>query len=768
MQPGPSAKLLDLLARHELATADQVARMAPRVRKLAGELPEFDSVWIDALAQAGLLTPYQAAQINVGRGESLARGGYVVLHPIASPYYAACFAARARGDGRIVRLYVVQAQSSPSATSAGIAEWLERSKLLPATVTGRVEDAGCSGADTWAACRPVAGVTAADWMVENGRFPPVAVLHIARELARQLAELDRAGLVHGDIGASGLLLNEAGHVAAPLPGFRGIVRPSEGYSFNDLAVESYDCLAPERVADGAPPTRASDLYACGCLWWHLLTGRAPFAGGNALAKLKAVHAAKATPVKQLAPDTPDALARAIEACLARDPAARPSSYAELAAILGPATRNGAVLVARCVRCPISAWRVRADHAKDARASKVPIAALATAAILLLLIGLWPIWRSSADREPTVAQKQRVAAATAKQPSATSAPPATSPPSTIEPKSQPVQLASATTAPSGPPDMLLDTGAPLTIPKLELKRGQRVRGRGGKRATLVLSDQPLEIVAEDGVFEGIDFVWEKLPRGTEQASLSVRAQSLEFRDCSFRGVASRLQPAMVWAGQERPPIPGYELTFVSCVVQGFAAAIDFRATGNLAIEAHNSLLVDSGPLARISHATKAAESISISLDRVTLRAGGSVAEYRYFRGDNQPGRTSITAADCVIDTTAALLTFVGPQQPTAFLSATSWAGEGSFIGADTTVAAWRSGSGSCQELPEEDLEFGGVARCDLEFAGAPQGGPDASRLKRWQGPLRSADPPGADVSVLPVPVTLGARAADERGTSAARQ
>src|SRR6476660_3980159 len=131
MQQGPSAKLLDLLARHSLATADQVARMAPRVRKLAGELPEFDSVWIDALAQAGVLTPYQAAQINAGRGDSLARGDYVVLHPIASPYYAACFVGRARGDGRIVRLYLVQAQSSPAATSAGIAEWLERSKLLP-------------------------------------------------------------------------------------------------------------------------------------------------------------------------------------------------------------------------------------------------------------------------------------------------------------------------------------------------------------------------------------------------------------------------------------------------------------------------------------------------------------------------------------------------------------------------------------------------------------------------------------------------------------
>ena len=114
-----------------------------------------------------------------------------------------------------------------------------------------------------------------------------------REMVKQLAELDRAGLVHGDISAAGLLLDEAGHVPAPMPGFRGIVRPAEGYSFNDLPVEGYDCLAPERVADGVPPTRQRSLR----LRLSLVApahGPVPFAGGNALAKLKAVHAAKAS------------------------------------------------------------------------------------------------------------------------------------------------------------------------------------------------------------------------------------------------------------------------------------------------------------------------------------------------------------------------------------------------------------------------------------------------------------------------------------------
>ena len=53
----------------------------------------------------------------------------------------------------------------------------------------------------WAACLAYDGVVAADWMAENGRLSPQAVEHVAREMLERLAELERLGIVHGDIGA---------------------------------------------------------------------------------------------------------------------------------------------------------------------------------------------------------------------------------------------------------------------------------------------------------------------------------------------------------------------------------------------------------------------------------------------------------------------------------------------------------------------------------------------------------------------------------------
>ncbi len=99
--------LVSLLEHLQLADRSQIEHVAPRVRRLAGELPDFDSVWVDALLQARILSPFQAEQINAGRGESLVCGPYVLARRLPSPHYAECFEARHLETGRAVRLYRV-------------------------------------------------------------------------------------------------------------------------------------------------------------------------------------------------------------------------------------------------------------------------------------------------------------------------------------------------------------------------------------------------------------------------------------------------------------------------------------------------------------------------------------------------------------------------------------------------------------------------------------------------------------------------------------
>ncbi len=79
-----------------------------RVGRLAKDLPRFDSVWIDALAQARVLTPFQAAELNAGRGGALRVGPFLLGQRLAHPCYVASYRAKNVESAEMVRLAVVE------------------------------------------------------------------------------------------------------------------------------------------------------------------------------------------------------------------------------------------------------------------------------------------------------------------------------------------------------------------------------------------------------------------------------------------------------------------------------------------------------------------------------------------------------------------------------------------------------------------------------------------------------------------------------------
>jgi serine/threonine-protein kinase len=766
MRGEPSTNLVNLLARLRLATAAQVQSMAPRVRRLAGDLGDFESVWVDALAQSRLLTPFQAAEINAGRGDDLLHGSYVLAQPIGQSHFAACYSARHVETQRLVRIDVIRHPQINSATAArALTQLAETLAPLGGPGAAVVEEAGISGESVWAVCSAVEGTSALDWIVENGRFSPPVVLAIARAMLERLADLERLGVVHGDLSARNLWLQASGQLVLPMPGLRGIVRPSEGYGFSDLRPDAYDYLAPERIAAGAPPSTTTDLYACGCLWWHLLTGRPPFSGGNSLAKLKAVHTARATDVRHLAPEVPEVLAQTIEQCMARDPLERPRSASEVAKLLGSPTRSGAYLLAESLRRQSPLWHRSPGTRRRSivrRARPRPTTVLATATVLLL-IALWPVWRRGGTSQATDAAATQTAALAAAKATPTSKA-ASDPraaadggaPGYVDPS---VELASATVASetSGPEDLELSADTPLRLGELELRAGQVVRGRPGQRPLVRLAAEGLTVNRENVIFEGIDFVWEaetgRAKRARPATMLVVAAQTVEFRGCSFSANDDDPPAAVTWTGSdENSSATGGEITLRDCVLSGVTAVVDCQAPGDLAIEINNSLCVASGPVVRLHEAPQPNQSVTIALIHATARGDSAVLECRYDRLEGQLGSIAVTADDSALDGNprGGLLLFTGNQRPDPLLRAIRWSGAGSIVTERTAVAVWRNGGKRQQVLPEDELEIAGLVRSQLEFAGSADGPPSASRVVRWQVPLRSSDPPGADTNGLFLP------------------
>jgi serine/threonine protein kinase len=90
--------------------------------------------------------------------------------------------------------------------------------------------------------------------------------------------------------------------------------------------------APEVLSGATPPTRASDVWAFGVLLWSMWVGARPWSGmthGEIVAAVARDGKALVWP-----DDAPEGLAALGEACLARDPADRPT-FAEVLEILQP-------------------------------------------------------------------------------------------------------------------------------------------------------------------------------------------------------------------------------------------------------------------------------------------------------------------------------------------------------------------------------------------------------------------------------------------------
>jgi serine/threonine-protein kinase len=151
-------------------------------------------------------------------------------------------------------------------------------------------------------------------------LPRRRVLTIAIAACEAAAHLHDHGFVHGDINPGNLIVDDDDHVTlidlgiARAIGAAGAVRGTHAY------------MAPEQVR-GEPWTPATDVFSIGVVLWELAAGARLFHRGPPWLSMAAVVEA---PVPALGDPRLDAIA---QAALAKDPARRIASAAELAAAL---------------------------------------------------------------------------------------------------------------------------------------------------------------------------------------------------------------------------------------------------------------------------------------------------------------------------------------------------------------------------------------------------------------------------------------------------
>ncbi|SOD65449.1 Serine/threonine protein kinase [Streptomyces zhaozhouensis] len=192
-----------------------------------------------------------------------------------------------------------------------------------------VLDSDTSGAVPWVATDYVPGPSLASGVATHGRLSPEAALRLTAGVAHALAAIHEAGVVHRDLKPGNVLLAEDGPAVIDF----GIARAADATSLTgtDVRVGTPAFMAPEQIEGAAPATPAVDVFALGLTVHFAATGTHPFGEGATSALLYRIVNGR--------PDLsacPSALRELVGACLARDPAARPTP----ADIVGTCRRLG--------------------------------------------------------------------------------------------------------------------------------------------------------------------------------------------------------------------------------------------------------------------------------------------------------------------------------------------------------------------------------------------------------------------------------------------
>ncbi|NDU72843.1 protein kinase [Actinomadura sp. DSM 109109] len=265
----------------------------------------------------------------LGPGDTDRIGPYRLLGRLGRGGMGEVFLGRSPG-GRLVAVKVVAPDLASDADfRRRFVEEVEAARKVGGFYTAQVVDADPDAERPWLVTAYIPGPSLQQAVAGNGPLPYQAVQVLGSGLAEGLLAVHRAGLVHRDLKPGNVLLADDGPRVIDF----GIARALDAAQKSTAVIGTPGFMSPEQ-AQGRAAGPESDVFSLGCVLAYAATGEAPYGRGSpAVVVYRIVHEE---------PDlsrVPAQLRPLVAACLARDPAARPS-VGDVLARFAPAADEG--------------------------------------------------------------------------------------------------------------------------------------------------------------------------------------------------------------------------------------------------------------------------------------------------------------------------------------------------------------------------------------------------------------------------------------------
>ena len=288
------------------------------------------------LLRRELLTNYQVERLLRGERAGFFYGNYKVLYLVGTGTFARVYRAAHKTSGQLVAVKVLRRrfaddkeQAERFCREAEVGVTLRHPNIVP------IYEIGTDAGTHFMVMEFIEGRTLREFIKAREKFEPAEATRIVTDIAAGLTYAFDRGLCHRDLKMSNILVSSRG--LSKLVDFglaAGDKNMSDDELMNSPNPRTIDYAGLERATGVRKDDQRSDIYFLGCIYYNLLTGKAPiYETKDRIQRLSKQRFLEVPPLLTVDPTLPRSVAKVVTKAMELDPSQRYQNPAEMLADL---------------------------------------------------------------------------------------------------------------------------------------------------------------------------------------------------------------------------------------------------------------------------------------------------------------------------------------------------------------------------------------------------------------------------------------------------